>query len=234
VVDKESGLYKEGGCDNGDNETNIEVDKESVPSIVGGWSFNEVDMESGPINDTVFKTKGVVEKESENVGQTINRDESENVGQTINRDESENVGTIEGRETKGREEDSEDDSAFGITFVDSEEEEVGLDDYCHTPNFDQGSPFNSCFMCVSKLFFILPLILFVRFLILFFHFFNARRVDILFFNFICILIFFLRSSRWYFNSQVLFAFSIVFTLVVLILNIICFFNRILTLVVLVF
>jgi len=95
MVDKESGPNKEGGSDNGDNGPNIEVDKESGPCNVVGGSFYEVDMENGPINDIVFETEGVVDKYSENLGQTFNRDESENVG------------TTEGREVV-----SEDDSAF--------------------------------------------------------------------------------------------------------------------------
>jgi len=68
-----------------DNGPTIEVDKENGPSNVGGASFNE--------------NEGVVDKESENVGPTLN--------------------VV----------DSDCDSAFGITFNEPEEEDVGFDDY---------------------------------------------------------------------------------------------------------
>jgi len=98
-----SNEVNEGGPSNVvDNESgpNIEVDKESGPNNVGGGSFNEVPVESGPINDTVFETEGVVAKESENVSPT-----------------------------EASKEDSEDDSAFEVTFGDAEEEGVRFDDY---------------------------------------------------------------------------------------------------------
>jgi len=54
---------------------------------------------------------------------------------------------------------------------------------CHTPNFDQGPPFNHHFMCISK-----P-ILFTFYSHFNSHFklyFNARRINILILKFICI------------------------------------------------
>lgn len=127
----------EGGPSNVvDNESgpNIEVDKESGPSDVGGGSFNEVPVESGPINDTVFETEGVVDKESENVDQAFNRDESKNVSAT-----------------EGAEEDSEDDSAFEVTFGDPDEEGVGFDDYFgEAPGQPQPWPNNEPFVPQSE------------------------------------------------------------------------------------
>jgi len=75
------------------------VDNESGPNI-------EVDKESGPSN------VGDVGGGSFNEGQAFNRDESENVSPT-----------------EGAEEDSEDDSAFEVTFGDPEEEGVRFDAY---------------------------------------------------------------------------------------------------------
>jgi hypothetical protein len=121
---KGSGITMKGGSSNEvneggpsnvvDNESGpcIEVDKESGPCNVGGGFFHEVPVESGPINDTVFESEGVVDKESENVGQAFNRDESENVSPT-----------------EGTEEDSEDDNAFEVTFGDPEDEGVGFHAY---------------------------------------------------------------------------------------------------------